>query len=339
MRTTWGTLGVRDAEALAQLVADLAAVDRFGVPQTADDLRYHLDDPLLDLAEGTLAARIGDRVVAYGCLPVSQSADQRGRLRLLGGVHPDFRRRGYGRRVLDWALDIAPRLYGRHYPGRPLELYIDADDRSAGMTALFQSAGLERVRRFLEMRVDLTATAGTTVTAPEGIHLTPWSAELDEGARSVRNMAFSDHRGSVEYTREGWRKTITGSRAFRPEASFLALDGARVVGILLTMRFAAEPAAPGERSAWISIIGTLREWRGRGVAGTLLAHTLGELRAQGYASAGLGVGPDNDTGVIELYERMGFTATHPESLFVRRYPRAHSYPRVSISAHAPVLMS
>ncbi|MEV0582675.1 GNAT family N-acetyltransferase [Nonomuraea sp. NPDC050310] len=318
MSITWGTLGEDDAEAVARLVADMDAVDRLGETPTAGDIRYTLGDPLLDLADGTLAARDGERIVAYGYLPIRQSAAPKHQMRLSGGVHPDFRRRGYGRRILDWALDAAPRLHERHYPGRPLELHVSADDRSAGTIALLQGAGFERMRWFLEMRADLREPA-PRVEPPPGIGIVPWSPDLDEGARAVRNLAFRDHWGSIEHTAESWRHTMTGIRSFRPEASFLALDGERVVGILMTMHFAGEAAATGEKAAWIAIIGTLREWRGRGVAASLLSHALGEFRAQGYTTAGLGVDADNGTGAVGVYERAGFRAVHRGSVFVRKF--------------------
>ncbi|WP_084965933.1 GNAT family N-acetyltransferase [Thermoactinospora rubra] len=314
MDITWGPLSRDDAEALAELYAAIEAEDRIDEHYSADDMAEYLADPLLDLAEGTLGAWHGTRLVAAGLLPCKQAADPAHLMVLGGGVHPQVRRQGYGRRILDWAIRTAPVLHDRRYPGRPLELHAGADDREKGKAALLESAGFTQVRWFFEMSADL-AEARPRAAVPDGIRIVPWSPELDDGARAVRNLAFRDHWGSVPHTPESWRHALTGASSFRPESSFLALAGDRVVSILLTQYFEADTAATGVRDAYIAIIGTLREWRGRGVAGALIAHALTEFRRQGYGTASLGVDADNPTGAVGVYERAGFKVEHRGAVY------------------------
>ncbi|KAB8196303.1 GNAT family N-acetyltransferase [Nonomuraea phyllanthi] len=301
----WGPLTLEDARPVAELWAAMEAEDRTGEFHGVDDVVGLLSGDLIDLAEGTLAARDGDRIVAFGHLPVRQSADGVHLMHLAGGVHPAYRGRGLGRHIIDWSIRTAPGLSERAYPGVPPELQLDVYEGRDDLAALLEGAGFSAVRTFARMTRSLSGDLPVPVP-PAGVSVAAWTPELDDGARDVRNEAFLDHWGSVRHTPESWRAIITGSRNFRPESSFVALAGDRAVGVLITYFFAAQPVPAGERQAWIHIVGTLREWRGKGVASTLIGHALATFMDQGYASAGLGVDAHNPTGAVSVYRRAGF---------------------------------
>ncbi|MGS2643651.1 GNAT family N-acetyltransferase [Streptosporangium sp. LJ11] len=306
MTFEWAPLTKDDVGAWAELLVAIGEVDQVGGRETADALAEDLANPLLDPVEGTLGAWESGRLVAYGMTMSRSAAEPIHQMSLWGGVHPEYRRRGLGGRLLEWAIGNTPVLHERRFPGQPLELHIEVDSRNEGLRALVARAGMKPVRWFYEMNLDLGAEL-PEVSPPEGVEVITYRDDLEDAAREVRNRSFVDHWGSVQHTPESWRSTIVGVRAFRPEGSFVALDASgECVGILLTHYFEADTAATGVREAWIQIIGTLREWRGRGVASALLAHALGEFRAQGYDTAGLEVDADNPTGALGLYTRAGF---------------------------------
>jgi mycothiol synthase len=303
----WGPLKPEDAHALAGLWAAMADADGAGERHSVEDVREQLFHRRIDLAGSTLAARDGDRVAAFGHLPVRQSAEGGVHvLRLWGGVHPAYRRRGFGRRIVGWAVGATPALSERAFPGVPAEIHLAADDRNPGAHALATSAGFAAVRRFALMERGLEGGLPEPRT-PVGVTIATWTPELDEGARHVRNESFRDHWGAVPHTRESWAGHITGSRNFRPLSSFLALAGGRVVGALITH-------TSGDQ-ARIMIVGTLREWRGKGVASTLIAHALAAFARQGYRNAGLNVDLDNPTGAVGVYERAGFMVTRSSTTY------------------------
>ncbi|NUR91771.1 MAG: GNAT family N-acetyltransferase [Nonomuraea sp.] len=305
MSLEWEPLTRDDAEPLADLLVAIEAEDRTGEAADLDDVREQLSHHLLDLAAGTLAAREGGRIVAFGYLTVRQSVVDTHVMRLTGGVHPAYRRRGLGKRVLDWSLATAPALSEKAFPGVPLEVHLNVYDTNAGLKALAEGAGFTANRWFVQMGRPLTGEL-PKVAPPEGVSIDTWSPELDEGAREVRNVAFRDHWGSVPHTPESWQAYIVGTRNFLPASSFVALHEGRAVGVLMTHTFEGYNEQAGERRAWIQIIGTLREWRGKGVAGALIAHALAAFRAQGFDTAGLGVDADNPTGAVSVYARAGF---------------------------------
>ncbi|NBE91962.1 GNAT family N-acetyltransferase [Nonomuraea sp. KC401] len=317
----WEPLTREDARPLAELWAAIEAEDMTGAVYGVDDVAERLGSRLLDLTEGTLAARDGDRIVAFGCLPARQSAGETHLMHLWGGVHPAHRRRGLGRRVIDWSLRAAPRVSAKPYPGLPVEITFDVYDDLPGTRALAEGAGFTAARYFARMERSLTGDL-PPVRPPEGVSIATWSPELDDGVRHVRNEAFRDHWGSVPHTPESWRHSITGSRNFVPEATFVALAGERPVGGLVTHFFDRKYALTGERQAWIQIVATLKEWRGRGVAGTLIAHALSAFAQQGYTSTGLGVDAHNPTGAVSVYTGSGFAVTRRCTSYLRSLPAA-----------------
>ncbi|GGK61417.1 N-acetyltransferase [Planomonospora parontospora subsp. parontospora] len=307
MTSEWVPLSLDDVHALVGLRAAIEAEDKTGENYGVDDVTELLADPLVDTDEGTLGVWEDGRLVAFGVLMARPAAEPLHRMILGGGVHPGHRRRGLGRRLVDWAVRSAPALHEKRFPGRPLELLAYVDDRNEGGKALVASAGLTPVRWFCGMGRDLTAEP-PRAPLPEGLRIVAYHDDLEDAVRKVRNASFSDHWGSTRHTAESWRNALIGTKAFRPEASFVAVDASGTsVAVLLTSHYEADTAATGIREAWIQIIGTLREWRGRGVASAMLAHALTEFRAQGYQRAGLSVDADSPTGALGVYTRAGFT--------------------------------
>ncbi|MFI6324706.1 GNAT family N-acetyltransferase [Nonomuraea sp. NPDC050556] len=299
MDVHWGPLTTHDAAAWAELAEAVEAADGTGGHHTAEQMAERLANPLLDLAEGTLAARQGGRLVAVGVAPVRPTADPKHLMELWGGaVHPSFRGRGYGRRILDWAITTAPVLHARRHPGKPLHLHLPVDETNHDLARLAGSVGFAPVRRFHSMRRSLDGPVSPP-KLPDGVTIAPWTPSLDPLAREVRNAAFRDHWGSSPHTEESWGRLITGTAAFRPEGSFLAVDEGRAVGCLMTHH-------RGVDTAWIQIIATVREWRGRGVASSLISHALASFQAQGYGTTALTVDADNETGAVAVYTRAGF---------------------------------
>ncbi|MFB4290846.1 GNAT family N-acetyltransferase [Nonomuraea sp. ATR24] len=313
MDVTWGPLTPDDAPAWAEFAAAVAAADRSGDQVSVDLMTERLANPLLDLERGTLAARVGREIVAVGLAPVRHAAEPVHLMDLWGGgVHPAHRRRGHGRRIIDWVLATAPELHARKHPGKPLHLQLHVPDDNHGLAVLAERTGFVPTRVFQDRRRDLTVPVPPP-RPPGGVTIVPWAPELDDQAREVRNAAFRDHWGYTPHTAESWNRSITGTGVFRPAGSFLAVAGGHAVGCLLTHH---RPAPTGAPEAWIQVVATVAEWRGRGVAGALVSHALTAFRAQGYATAGLSVDADNGTGAVSVYERAGFATFRTRTSYV-----------------------
>jgi GNAT superfamily N-acetyltransferase len=86
----------------------------------------------------------------------------------------------------------------------------------------------------------------------------------------------------------------------------VAWDRDEVVGSVLNFIYPDENRELDIDVGWLQHVSVRRPWRGRGVAGALIARTLDVLRDRGMAVARLGVDGKNPTGAVSLYRRYGF---------------------------------
>jgi mycothiol synthase len=304
-----------DVAAWAALLASIRQVDHTWEYFTEADLLEDFDNPYRDFDHGYVAVFDGDAMVGYGGLLWRSAADPIHDMRYEGGVHPTYRGRGIGNRLLEWAEPAAVGIHNDHHPGHSLSLSgsCAADDVSA--IALFESRGYEQVRWFHGMVRNLSQPV-PKVSTPEGVEIVGWSPELSEDARLVRNEAFRDHFGSTDATPAGWEYFLA-TAALRPELSFVAYSEGDPAGFIIGHEYEGDPYATG-RDVYISIVGTRRAYRGRGIASALLTRVIGEAKASEFATASLDVDSDSQTGAVGLYRRLGFLVEHRSVRLTKR---------------------
>jgi ribosomal protein S18 acetylase RimI-like enzyme len=140
---------------------------------------------------------------------------------------------------------------------------------------------------------------------------------------AAHNAAFGEHEGFMPWTAEMWEQWVDGTKNARPELSWVVVNDADptiVVAYLLTSEFEANAAARGKREAYLAKLGVRREYRGRGLAGALLALSSREYAAQGYSESSLDVDTNNPTGAFGLYERAGYQVASRTATFLRVIP-------------------
>jgi ribosomal protein S18 acetylase RimI-like enzyme len=304
----WRPIEPEDAGAWSATLAAIQHADRDWEFLTEQDLLDDFGHPDHDFPRGSLGAFSGGTMAAFGTVRVRSEADPVHDMRYWGGVHPAWRQRGLGRRLLDWAEDAAVRLHQEHFPGQPLSLSGNCLEHNPDAAALYAARGYKPVRWFRVMTRDL-ATALPEAQAGPDVRVVPFSAEVSEDARGIRNEAFADHWGSTETSAEAWAHHVTGG-TFRPGFSFVAYLGGEPAGFVLGEEYEAYNEVIGGRDLFIGLIGTRRAARGRGIASALLSRALAEARAAGFASGSLVVDADSPTGAVGLYERAGFTVKH-----------------------------
>jgi mycothiol synthase len=303
---SWRPVTMADAADLTGLLNAMEAVDHQDEHASEEETLEEFSDPARDLPRGSIAAYDGATMIAYGMLTARMAADPVHDMYVSGGVHPGYRRRRLGGRILAWAERAAPALHQGRFGGRPLSLagYVQASN--AGAVALYAAHGYTQARWFRGMRRDL-ATPLPEAAVPAGIEIAGFTAGRSPDAMLVRNESFRDHWGSTEYAKDGWAH-FTGQQAFRPEFTFLAYGDGQPLGLVVGMEYAADSEATGRRDLDIPLVGTRRAGRKRGIASALLTRAMTEARAAGFSTALLGVDADSPTGAVGLYERLGFTA-------------------------------
>ena len=93
----------------------------------------------------------------------------------------------------------------------------------------------------------------------------------------------------------------------RPDLSVVALDAdGAVVAHCMCSRYPEDDALLGRSDGWVSYLGTLPQWRGKGLASALIIESLHRFAADGLTHASIGVDADSPTGAARLYRSLGF---------------------------------
>jgi mycothiol synthase len=237
-------------------------------------------------------------------------------------VRPEARRRGIGTDLVAWAEDhsaVRVRDGDGGDPTLPHEIGGWGDSEVAGHAELAAKRGYRVVRYGMEMRRPVT-TPIPEAPLPAGLEVRPVRPEHHRRIWEADTEAFRDHfeaaeRGEADF--EWWFS--------RPELDTalwqVAWDGDEVAGSILTTVYPEENELLGIKRAWLDHISVRRPWRRRGVAGSLIASTLGLLRERGLEEAALGVDAENPTGAVRLYERMGFARAKTGISYRKELPR------------------
>jgi len=173
----------------------------------------------------------GDELVGWGQVTHSPSGVKLERAKLHGGIHPDHRRLGFGRQLLNWQVERAGQRLRSTPPSLEAiaiaERYLWQADRAT----LFDSAGFADARWFDELQRDLDDLPPLPDAA--GITIVPWQPAHHEPARQVYNSAFLDHWGTTPRSEAAWMNDVIDTFGRRVDLSFVAFDGEEMVAYCL----------------------------------------------------------------------------------------------------------
>lgn len=175
----------------------------------------------------------------------------------------------------------------------------------------FQALGFRRV--FARMRME----AATRRVPPSSVPLKPPEEREIPGLARFFMDAYEGHLeqayGMHVGSDEDWRGYITGilrgeSGRFMPEASYVSLEGERLVGAILLSHWMGSPL--------ISELGVAPDRRGRGIGRALLSAASTRLAALDEARWALYVTLGNDPA-IALYRSFGFEQAGGQTVTAR----------------------
>ncbi|MGI9646289.1 MAG: GNAT family N-acetyltransferase [Ilumatobacteraceae bacterium] len=151
---------------------------------------------------------------------------------------------------------------------------------------------------------------------PDGVEVRPVA---HEDLRTIWDAEWEAFRGewdSREMTDDDFLEFI-GSPHHDPSMWKVAWAGDTVVGQVKSYINRDENEARGYLRGYTEYISTHHDWRNRGIAGALLAMSLGELKDRGMTEAALGVDTNNPGGAFQLYTGLGFELRAYEAVYTK----------------------
>lgn len=292
---------------MQELVEALEAVEFRGWYSSLDDIYREYDDPTGDpVNDSILVFDDNGKLAGFNWLerPLP-GAEREYRIFLWGEVHMDHRGKGLGTFLMTWGEKRAREIFAELPDNLPRFIRIGVIDTLKDRQALYEKHGMTPARYFYRMRRELSQQI-PEAGLPDGIRLVRWTPELDEATLSVFNESFLDHWGFEPLPLNTWKNWFSQHPEFLPGCTFLAMDGDKAVSICVSKDRLVENAKTGMREAWIQDVGTLRSYRGKGIASALMCAAMRAFKEKGYLNAGLGVDVVNPTGALRIYERLGF---------------------------------
>jgi mycothiol synthase len=275
-------------DAPAVLEVELASFDLAPVPGGSRAEVSWMIERMTLVPDSTLVAVEDDQVVGQ-CTPRVDALT----------VHPDYRRRGHGRRLVAAARSQVARaglaelsLWGD--PSRP-----DAAGFIGAMGAIYRSS----LWQFL-LPADRIVPAPAF---PADVVVRPIRPGADDRAFvSLINRVFDDHPSPLSWPLD-YISEVHARSDFDASGVLLvalAADPEQLIGCCRTLEL---PGDEGRRRGEIGIVGLLPEWRGRGLGRQLLRWGVGYLRSVGLTEIELSVEARNERA-LELYRQEGFVA-------------------------------
>jgi ribosomal protein S18 acetylase RimI-like enzyme len=314
---TWRPATLDDAEAIYDCEREIGALEHPHYVVTLEEITDDLSHRWVDLARDTcVVLDSSGTVLAWGMVSLPPGQETLVRSILSGGVRPSARGRGIGRLLIAWQCDRGMQQLATSSLELPGWLLTFTPDTAESTARMFERSGLSIARYFMELCRDLAEPIEPLTLDPE-LRLEQFTPENSEATRLARNLSFRDHWGSQPLDEEGWGSFASRSIT-RGDLSSVAVDqtGA-VVGLVLVSVNEEDWPGQGFSSAYVDLVGVTREWRKRGVAAALLAHTLSAARSAGLEQVVLDVDSESPTGAQGLYAAAGFTESHRTISFTR----------------------
>ena len=282
-----------------------AATEADGVRPLSEHVLLHLRHGGEEATRNVLLYH-GEKLAAFGHLDV---ADKVAGPSAEVVVHPERRRSGYGRRLVQELMSAAPQ-------GR-LRLWAHGEHPAAA--ALAASMGFSRSRILWQMRRSLNAALPEPVV-PDDVDVRTFQPGRDDRRWVALNRAvFAEHPEQGRWALDDLRVRMNESW-FDPAGFFLAERAGRLVGFHWTKVHGASSDHGSDhahqRIGEVYVVGVEASEHGKGLGRALTLVGLRHLRQRGLADAMLYVEADHEPAV-RLYTSLGFTRWENDVMFGR----------------------
>jgi GNAT superfamily N-acetyltransferase len=279
----------------AAAIADLRrTVYPYLVINTAE-LRRDLAEPVPARKSAAWVALAGDAVVGTAKAGINNWTTDTGVGELSAAVHPDHRLRGIGTALVDAADEHLAKAGA-------VRVQTFAVESSAGFAT---KRGFEQNRSLQYVSTELRSLPPQPST-PSGIGLVPFSEVepklvYDADAAAIVDEPSDSAPDAIAY--DDWTHEIWDAPALRHDLSVVAVDDGQVVAFTFV-------EADGDR-VWSGMTGTLRQYRGRGLAKAVKSAALRRARDAGIVTAATSM-DDRNGPMLAVNTWLGYrpVATH-----------------------------
>jgi GNAT superfamily N-acetyltransferase len=297
----------RDVAAIAELISIANRHDGVDWLPRAESLRHDWEhDAGLDPDADLLVAEVDGTAIGIGEHDWRLRA---GRVfhQVQPLVHPEWRHRGVGRVLLEWAEHRAAHGAATRTMGPPDATHILTGwgDLEIPDIAPFAAAAGYHVETYGVMMTRPLADPIPDAALPDGLEVRPVRPEDHRRIWDADCEAFQDHRDPATRTEADFERWFT-----TPDLDTglwqVAWAGDEVAGSVMPFIYPDENEQLGIKRGWLEHISVRRPWRKRGLASALMVRSMRWLRDLGLAEAALGADAENLSGAVRLYERLGF---------------------------------
>jgi ribosomal protein S18 acetylase RimI-like enzyme len=232
-----------------------------------------------------------------------------------GHVLPEWRRKGIGSALLSYT-EARARWHATANPFTgPSFLRGVGEDTAYGKMALFEGRQYPTIRYFCFMgHKDLDNLPEARL--PDGLELRAVQPGDMRAIWDAKEEAFQDHWGFTPKTEADYLHWL-----HQPDNDMslwqIAWDKEhnRIAGVSLNGINAQDNQQFGFVRGWVNTLGVRRNYRGRGLARSLLVSGMQVLRERGMTEAVLGVDAENPTGALKLYESVGYRILNKDAIY------------------------
>ena len=219
-----------------------------------------------------------------------------GRVVLQCLVHPGHRRKGIAEKLVEQGVELAGKS-----GAKIVHANVPQDDKAG--KRLFSKMGFQFIRRFLELRLDLSKIHLAKMTRND-YPCRPMIPGEEEKLTKLQNRSFIDTWGFNPNTTEEISYRIHLPKA-SPQDITLCLDGVEPIGYCWAkIDFEKDQGLEGGRGR-INMLGVDPNYRGTGVGKKVLLVGLTRLKSRGVRLVDLTVDGDNEVA-RDLYRSVGF---------------------------------
>jgi mycothiol synthase len=303
--------GVSDIPGMIEVFNASAEADGTERSGTVEDLakmyaNLRNCDPYTDM----VITEINGDIVGYSRVAWTEEIDGSLMYENFGFLKPEWRGKGLGTSLIQWSEARLREIAASHPGTGPRFLVSWAYDTQPHLTGLLEKAGYEAIRYGFDMvRPDLENIPDAPL--PEGLEVRPVKHEHLPAIFDAEFEAFQDHWGASVKAEGDYERWLSES-PFQPELWQVAWEGDQVAGMVRTFINETQNAKFDRKRGYTENISTRRPWRKRGLARSLMAHSMLLQKELGMTENALSVDAFNPSGALQLYKSMGFEVTRKQ---------------------------